>query len=236
MRQLMSVAVLCCAAMPTFSVAAETEPLKPSTPWNMHYADDSCRLARGFGTGDDQLIVMFDRFGPGQTFKLIVTGRLFRNFDRAQDAEIQFGPNEKVQRIAFFPGNIGKGRPALIFKPTLRFDAEYIAAMDAYSRGKFEAINSEGLATLPVERIAAVSTLAIRKPLRKPVVLALGSMRAAFAASDTCINTLMTKWGVDPTRYASATRAVTPTRNPSQWINSNDYPQSAIFAGATGRC
>jgi hypothetical protein len=44
------------AALAAGPLSAKAPPtpltLEPSSPWNMHYADDSCRLLRSFGKGD----------------------------------------------------------------------------------------------------------------------------------------------------------------------------------------
>lgn len=168
---------------------------------------------------------MFDRFAPGQNFKLLVAGARLNSLGTAEAAELRFGPNEQMQKVAFFQGDLGKGRPALIFRGTLSLEGK------SKPKSKPDGVPAEPIGS---DRIAAVNALTIGTPLRRPVRLALGSMRAPFAALDKCTDDLLVRWGVDPVRHATLTREATPKVDPSHWITSNDYPSTALMRGAQG--
>lgn len=64
--------VLCSEA---WGKAREVVRLRPVEPWNLHYADDSCRMARTFGTGKHQVILVLDRFEPSDWFRMMFVGK-----------------------------------------------------------------------------------------------------------------------------------------------------------------
>ena len=69
--------VLAATGFATSSFAAKPEPelIKPSGPWNAHYAEESCLLARSFGTGDDEIQIVISRFNPGDRFTFEINGK-----------------------------------------------------------------------------------------------------------------------------------------------------------------
>lgn len=227
-RVLSSFALATMLTSPVHAAAPEPEVLAASTKWNVNYADDSCRLLRAFGTGDALTMVVFDRFAPGQGFKLMLVGKRFAIVRPGSEATLQFGPDEAKQAHSFFSGDLGKGRPALILRGDLRLDAPI--ERDRASR---KAEREEAPPMSP-ERIAAVDRLTLTSPLRRPVRFALGSMQAPFAVLDKCIANLLTKWGIDTQRHANLSRRAEPTANPGSWLNSSDYPQIAIVKGVQG--
>jgi hypothetical protein len=61
----MRAAVLALAALSTALAAmpAQAEPvvLKPSSPWNVDFGEDKCRLSRLFGEGENQHYLAFQQ-------------------------------------------------------------------------------------------------------------------------------------------------------------------------------
>jgi hypothetical protein len=49
--------------------------LKQASPWNVDYANDQCRLIRQFGSDEEKVFAIFDRYGPGERFRLTVAGK-----------------------------------------------------------------------------------------------------------------------------------------------------------------
>jgi len=210
-------------AAPLHAKTAEPETLEHSSAWNVDYADDYCRLARVFGTGDAATIVIFDFFEPGQFFKLMVTGKRFRGVSNGYQAVVRFGPNEAMQKMSYLVGDLGKDRPAIIFRGSKRFD----------SRPETNDDEEHGVPEpLSAERIAAVTEMSIGSPVRPPVKVKLGSMSAALAAVDKCTNNLIRGWGIDPAVNATLSRPVRPNGKPQTWITSEDYPEFLRRQGA----
>ncbi len=208
--------------------AKEALVLKPTSAWHVDYADDRCRLARQFGEGDQQAYVFFDRYGPGEYFRLTLAGKPMTTFTDKGDAAVQFGPAEREQQLLFFNGNSGK-LPALVFASGARLAGPSEAEWNAIkSRGKDEWID---LAPISEARQKAIKYMAIGKPLRRHVRLETGPMRAPFVALDTCIDNLMTTWGIDVEKHKLLSRNVTPTESPGNWVVSRDYPLDMLRSG-----
>ena len=203
--------------------------LKPSSAWHVDYAEDRCRLARQFGEGDELVFAMFDRYGPGEYFRLMLAGKPVKTSLEKADATVQFGPTEKEQRLYFLNGNLEK-RPALIFVG----DARVAPLTDADLR----AVEKPGKDHTWVEpepiseaRYKAIRYLTVGKPLRRAVTLETGSMRAAFGAMDKCIDNLLSSWGIDTDKHKTLSRNVTPKQSPGRWVVSSDYPSDMLAAG-----
>ena len=217
-------------AMPALAAAAAPAPLilKPTSAWQVDYADERCRLGRQFGEGKQTVLLLMDRFGPGEYFRLTISGQVVKTFVEKGDADIQFGPKEEEQQLAFLKGNLDK-EPALIFSGSARIAPPSAAELLAIKNRE----KREGVVVEPIseDRQKAVRHLRVGKPLRKPVMLETGSMRAPLAALDTCIDNLLISWGVDVEKHKSLSRTVTPLKSPDKWIMSSDYPNDMLSAG-----
>lgn len=182
--------------MPSLASAAAPAPLilKPTSAWQVDYADERCRLARQFGEGKQAVFLIMDRFAPTDSLRLTISGQLVRTFLTKGDAYIQFGPNEQQQQLAFLKGNIGED-PGLVFTSSARIAPP--SATEALEMKNAEDDEEVVLRPISEDRQKAVRHLRVGKPLRKPVMLETGSMRAPLAALNTCIDNLLISWGVD---------------------------------------
>ena len=163
------------AATGAAQAAGDVVELAPTTPWNVHYADDYCRLARIFGDDKQKIIFSIEQDAPGDGFRMTLTGQMMDGPARQGKASIRFGVMPE-QKIMFFPGTVGEGQPAWIFGDSVRlkpFSAEEIASEEDY-----------GIRSEPITEAeeAAVTSVTIGWPLRDPVRLKTGPMKAAFAA------------------------------------------------------
>jgi Gram-negative bacterial TonB protein C-terminal len=214
---------------PAFPAKKEPLRLAKSSSWNVDYADDRCRLARGFGTGDQEVIILLDRFGPGDHFRLTVTGKPVTTTRPNGDVVLQFGPAEQEQTVPFLSGNIGKGTPALIIAGSLRISAP--TAEELKAREDKDYSPDIQLSAVDGAKAAAVRYLQIGKPFRQTIILETGSMRAAFAALDKCVDELQTHWGIDVEKHKTLKRYATPAQSPGNWIISGDYPIKMLMEG-----
>lgn len=202
--------------------------LKPSSAWHVDYAEDRCRLARRFGEGDEMVYAFFERYGPTEYFRLSVAGKPVKTSIEKADASIQFGPSEAEQKIMFFNGNLDK-MPALIFASSVRVAPP--TAAEAAAATKSDKDEWIEYASIDEARQKAIKYLTVGKPLRRPVTLETGSMRAPFVALDKCIDNLMTTWGIDTERHKTLTRKVQPQQSPGTWVVSGDYPLNMLESG-----
>ena len=224
------VRVIVAAAAVTSSVAAYAakEPirLEPISKWEVNYADDSCRMARKFGDTDQYGTVIFDRYGPGDSLNITLAGPVFKKIGSSEVLDIKFGPNEDVQNGPFFVGTIGETIPTLVLRGSYRIGPFTKAEQREIKNNKDNPDYQSPI--VGPEREASVSDLTILRPLRQPVQLSLGSMKAPFSAMNKCVENLLTFWGIDIERHAKRSKSVQPTGNPGQWLNSNDYPAKMV--------
>jgi hypothetical protein len=216
---------------PSSVAAAPKEPLRltPSAKWHVDYAEDRCRLARRFGTDDQQTYAFFDRFGPGDSFMLTLSGQPFKISPSDTSVAIEFGPSEQKQDVEFFKGNIDKNVPALISMSKINVAGPTEEEIKANRKNDWQTWVSPA----PVEsaRLAAIRYLSIGKPLRQAVILETGAMDKPLAALDKCVDELMTHWGIDVEKHKTLTREVVPLKSPGSWLGSNDYPTKMLHEG-----
>jgi len=216
------------------ALAGAKEPLrlKPSSKWNVHYAEDSCRMGRSFGEGDQKVTMIIDRFEPSDWLKMSFVGKPADTFKFDGDAQIRFGPNEEWQEVPFFPATLADKTPSLILRHSFRIgprsDAEIATYEAAEKAGTDEAFI---WSTITPEREAAVTFVEVKRPARQPFVLETGSMGAPFAALRKCNDELLLHWGIDVARHATLSRTVVPKEKPSRWMRSADYPVQMIVEG-----
>lgn len=222
------VALLSIMVSPSVDAAQPPLQLKQTSSWNVDYADDRCRLMRQFGEGEEKVFAIFDRYGPGERFRMIIAGKPVRTSMNNGEATIQFGPTESEQRLGFYKGDLGE-YPALVFHSQARVAPPSAAEQALIEKRK----DDEWIEIAPVDpaREAAIRNLTIGKPLRRTLILETGSMRKPLEALGTCVNNLMTSWGIDVERHRNLTRAAAPLTSPVQWVVSSDYPVKMLSAG-----
>jgi len=214
--------------------AKKTLQLAPTTKWVLNYADDSCRLGRRFGDGKETVMVLLDRFAPGNAFKLTFAGNPVKLRQAAtKRVTLQFGPEEPERQASFFVGTLGKDssgrkRPALIMQGAISFRSP----VNQKGKRKF----STRLLPKYDEKkyAAAITSLRIGSPLRKHVILETGSMAKPIAALNKCIDELLTHWGIDVEKHKNLTRRAWPANNLKKWVVADDYPPKMLSKGQQG--
>jgi hypothetical protein len=229
-KSLVASLIIVALTMSSPAIAAAPAPLvlKPTSSWQVNYAEERCRLGRQFGDGKQTVLLFMDRFSPSEYFRLTIAGKRIQTSVQKGEANIQFGPSEQEQKIAFLAGNLGK-EPALIFSSSARVappsGSELLAMKDRE--------NAERVVIQPIseDRQKAIRYLRIGKPLQTPLMLETGSMRGPLAALDTCIDNLLSSWGVDVEKHKTLSQRATPLEPPGKWIVSSDYPIAMLAAG-----
>jgi TonB family protein len=223
--------VLCSEA---WGKAREVVRLRPVEPWNLHYADDSCRMARTFGTGKHQVILVLDRFEPSDWFRMMFVGKSLAartGFGRS-DLKVRFGPNEEASEESFTTGSVGD-KSALIVNGAVRLAPLTKAEKEAHD----ESIRRPPHVDPPPlgeAREAAASWLELSKVLSHDLVLETGSMAKPLAALRECSWETVKLWGLDIDQQKRLTRKPNPTRPSYEWFNPKDYPPAMIRGGYQG--
>ena len=91
--------------LPVGAASAPKEPLRlqPVSKWNVHYADDSCRMSRVFGEGDQQVAFIAERYRPSDALRISFIGKPAGTSLNQGVVRILFGPSETEQEVEFYP-------------------------------------------------------------------------------------------------------------------------------------
>ncbi|HWV59835.1 MAG TPA: TonB family protein [Sphingopyxis sp.] len=231
MRDLSMFVVLAAFALSGAAAAKEPLRLKPSSKWNVHYADDSCRMGRSFGTGDQKVVLVADRYQPGGDLRLSFVGKPVHTRVDEGVVRIRFGPAEAEQEVRFFPGLLADKTPTLILQRGIGIAPYPPEVLKAYEAAiEAEKYDFEWPEITP-EREAAVTYIEVKRSVRQPFILETGSLGAPLAALEKCTDELLGHWGIDVARHASLSRPVRTKSNPGNWVKSRDYPDDMLRAG-----
>lgn len=230
-RDLSIFVLLAALASPGMAAAKEPLRLKPSSKWNVHYADDSCRMGRSFGEGDQMVVLLVDRYQPGDWMRISFVGKPAHTRLNEGKIGLRFGPAEAEQELEFYPGTVANRTPTLIIRGSLRIaprSLEEIAAFKALPEaGQFQFQSGE----ITREQEAAVTYIEVKRSIRQPFILETGSLGPPLAALEKCTEELLGHWGVDVAKHAALSRKAKPKGNPGEWVTSRDYPSEMWMMG-----
>jgi hypothetical protein len=214
--------------------AADVVALKPSSPWAMNYAEDSCHLARAFGEGKDKVTVEFRQFGPSKAFALVLVGESFERFRSRRDTlTTEFLPlGAHQEHPNALSGKLPDGRQLIQTSASFAPDEGDTYYAGGNKRGDWQPDPADAEPIVPDRAAEAnVSQLRVNGPFRTPILLELGPMDKPMDAMRTCIDELLTHWGIDAQAHRSLSRRVAPANYPADWLTMNDYPSSMLRAG-----
>jgi hypothetical protein len=214
-----TVAVVMIFAVATTRPAFAKSPLTlaPSSPWNAHYAEDSCMLIRAFGQGDNRVVARFEQTAPSRRFSLTLLGKPVRAngpFVRAALTFLPEGGRDVRDRVAAGDSTTTK-EPVLI--------AEAVDLLGPPEK-------DDDSSSYDWEKAGRVDSLLIERG-RNQVLLKLGRMQKPIAAMKACTDELLTHWGLDAEAQRTLQRAPQPITKPQSWLDFDDYPSSALEAG-----
>lgn len=204
MRWIGSALVLGAAMMATPALAqaeGSRAALKPAMPWAIDYADDSCRVFRKFGTGAEQVELVFITLprSSGATLIVITSPEKGPGPRHTTFGTVRVGlrPGGKVINTQFASAPMGDGQRRLLH---FRLDAEQL------------------------EQVIAANGISIDGG-ELHVALEAGRTAAAFKALEPCHEDLVKSWDIDPEILRNAVHRAAPTGKPQQWVTQDDYPE-----------
>ena len=222
-RTILALAALAITIAATPAQAKVVE-IAPSSPWNVDYAEDKCRLIRFFGEGENQHYLAFQQYWPAREFGLTVAGAALDRFRSLARTEVRFFEDQQPMRTTPFTGSVEGFGTGVIFS-TLRIDT------GEAETSKLGETGQPGLPQLDVAFGRNVQFLEIQQGNRA-VRLETGALNAAFQALNQCTLDLLREWGLDPERHLTA-------QSTPRWINEAalvrkivaDYPRDALAQG-----
>lgn len=219
----------CAAVAPLLTAAAQPVRLKPSTRWVVEYAENSCRLSRSFGSGEDETVLRFESDSPDQV-DMVIVGKPLPTGDGG--VPTKFLPVEgKIMTGQAVRS--GSGRPALLISTVWLSSARTAAKLDAEKKRRELTRGSPPDARDLAEEAArrsdrqafADATVAIQ--VGRSIILETGPLGDAIRAFDECSRVSLRDWGVDPDLEDKIVRPVW-AENEGRWLNSDDYPAKML--------
>lgn len=192
------------------AMAQDRSGLAPSTPWTLDYDTDSCALRRMFGEGNQQGYFEMRRFAPDIGLQVIVASENLKARDLLR-FQYRWGNEPNWREAGRLKITLDNGLGGVVFSTgfvELPEDLADLRARDLYLQSiDWRAIEREAAAR--TESIALRGTT-IRGRHRGDLALQLGSLKAPIAALNTCIDELVTHWGIDVEAHKTLTRPAQP--------------------------
>ena len=205
------VRILCLAAATlAFTVQnapaiAKNEPvvLTPSSEWSVDFGATRCRLARTFGTGEDQHAIFFQQWHPSRAFAFTAAGPGLKRFISQRETLIQFNESvEPRETVPFVGSSAGLGAAVIYTNLSVSGPREPDVEGEGFSES-FE----ENLPQLDIEHAQAATKVSLQQRSRE-VVFETGPLGEAFKVLNTCTQDLVRDWGLDVDKHLTATRMV----------------------------
>lgn len=123
------------AALPVAALAlsnpasAGTVAVAPSTQWNVNFGEESCRLGRLFGEGEERHALFLEQFYPAVSVSLTAAGPGFRRFRSRARTRLRFSEAEEGRVDNPFTGEVEGVGDAVIYS-YLRLDGQPSAEAD----------------------------------------------------------------------------------------------------------
>jgi TonB family protein len=224
----MRYAVLALAALATAltGTAAQAEPivLKPSSSWNVDFGVEKCRLSRVFGGAENEHLLAFQQYWPGDETGLTIAGPAFKRFRSLERTAVRFFEAQEPLRTTPFTGTVDGFGTGVIFS-TLKIDS------GEPETNQIDEPSTGGLRQLDVVLGQKVQFVELRQGGRD-VRLDTGSLGDALKVLNECSLDLLRDWGLDPERHLTA-------QNMPRWINQAaltrkivaNYPSAGLAQG-----
>lgn len=216
--------LLALIAVSAYSVPlqAKTVELAPSTPWNLHYDDDSCVLRRAFGNEDKFFQIELRRFSPTSGFQMAAYGSRLKGLNSIRG--YRFFPNEKWLETRYSGGTFNKMKGTFlgfgVFPPDFEWEGE-------------EPMPEKESERVALEYAAKIRKLELRVLTGDNLSLEIGPLDQPLEAMMTCLDELMTHWGLQPEAQNSLSRRPVPV-NLAAVTRMMDYPPRMMQRGMIG--
>jgi len=225
----------CLAAAPLLMGAAQPVSLQPSSPWNVDYSENSCRLSRAFGEGDRKIILSLESEAPGQT-DMFVLGKTLTSYSDEVSGRflpVQAKPMKGHTAQSPFGTAVLWSRVRLLTDEIVEMNERRDEERRRDPSVRPPPIELAEKAEADAQRLefaANVTQLEIGTGRRRPMILETGSLGAAIKAFDQCSRDSLRDWGVDPdVEDKIVRRAWSP--DVYKWFTSRDYPPTMVSRG-----
>lgn len=186
---------------------AAANVLTPSSPWQVDYADNECRLLREFGRDGQRVALRLARASSLEDFDVVVAGPGVPDLPLRRATHIRLQPQGTEIESEGYSMQV----------PDQPFHFIRLFDMDAPILAQFQPI-----------QLLAISNGDFSVTLR------LDNAVQALAALQTCQDDLLAGWGFDVVQYRALVRRPEPRSSEATWVTADDYPTFALEAGQQG--
>ena len=176
----------------------ERVEMAATSAWAADFAADSCSLTRTFGAGGSSVTLRLKQFEPQPSIEVTLASETVKL--KPRDPRYAFADGEP-RDIAFFQTfRLGEGLSGATFEASPPLP---------HPGGTTQT-------DLPAARdpaMHAVDTMTVRDLFERDLTLRMGSLQQPLAVMTTCLDDLLTSWGLDAAAHRSLTRRVTE-KNP----------------------
>ena len=213
-------AALATAACPSTLLAGETlSGLEATSPWNIDYAPENCRLSRRFGEDDDVVTMHIIKTNPDRFFDLSFVSNAFGKPDDAFGLKLRFGGLEEREfDRGVFVAKTSDGQSALL------------AGRNTFS--EWDTTKKEWIDPEDAE-LATIRRIEIELPKKRAISLLSGPMDAPMLALENCYDDLVRTWGFEPDALEQLSEAPEPIGSPAKWLT--EYPLDLLRNRQTAR-
>jgi len=232
--------IACAAIAPVLVAASQPVRLQPSSPWDVDYGENSCRLIRTFAEGKGKTVLVFESAGPGQMDLLVVGNGLKGYGGDSDNVPARFLPVGGKPFGGFAARSAETGAPGILWsKVRLLPDAladqlekeEQQRERIAKSGARPPALDPAEEASVKAARLAfAAQANELEIGDRRKVILETGPLGEPIKLFDQCGRDSLRDWGVDPNLEDKIVRPVWAP-HPERWFSPQDYPKDMIYAG-----
>jgi len=227
----------CAAVAPLLMAAGQPVRLQASTPWVVDYAENSCRLIRTFGQGDDKIVLGLESESPDEV-DMLVAGKPLDS--SSAEVPARFLPVQGKPMKGRTVQTAVKRDPAILWS-RVRLLPDDLA--EKIENRLEERRSIPGVRPPPLDLAEEAQTKAKRQEFaskatqleitarrNRPVILETGSLGGAITAFDKCGRDSLRDWGVDPDLEDKIVRPVWAPDS-SKWFTASDYPPAMIVSG-----
>ena len=235
--------ILACAAVaPLLIGASEPVRLQPSSQWVLDYAEDSCRLIRLFGQGDDETKLLLESVAPGNLTMVVMGKRVRASLDESK-VSARFLPVQEKGFLGAAQRTQDNQAAVLWTSVPLVANIELddkkmpeearkaVALARSGVRPPAQDISTRNFLRQAHETLEAETTaLEIKIPGHTPVDLETGSLKEPMKMFAQCDRDLLHDIGLDPDVQDRIVRPVWAPK-PNSWFTASIYPKSALSKG-----
>lgn len=197
------------------TAAKDVDPpleLAPTTGWQADFADESCALRRNFGDGKDEVSLEFRQFSPGVWFQVAVASPTLGMWVRSpQSYFLPDQPEDKPVEVLFNQGvTTSDGGKGLIVVSSLLTHENRATARSFEDTYVWADVDRD-------RREREVTGFFLARAFKRDLVLRTGAMHEPMKVMRTCLDDLLSRWGLDPEAHRSIAQKVKMNASQSLW-------------------